>query len=60
MNPADLCRECELLQKVQQLEQAGTRMSNRIIDVLDNIIDESALLDALKKWEIAKEVKYTL
>ena len=54
-NLADICRECELLQKVQQLEQAGTRLSNRIIDVLDNIIDESALLDALEKWEIAKE-----
>ena len=43
--------------KVQQLEQAGTRLSNRIKDVLDNIIDESALLDALEKWEIAKEEK---
>ena len=40
--------------KVQQLEQAGTRLSNRIKDVLDNIIDESALLDALEKWEEAK------
>ena len=55
LNPADICRECELLQKVQQLEQAGTRLSNRIIDVLDNIIDESALLDALEKWDKAKE-----
>ena len=54
-NIADICRECELLQKVQQLEQAGTRLSNRIKDVLDNIIDESALLDALEKWDIAKE-----
>ena len=41
--------------KVQLLEQAGTRLSNRIIDVLGGIIDESALLDALEKWEIAKE-----
>ena len=41
--------------KVQQLEQAGDRLSNRIKDVLDNIIDESALLDALEKWDIAKE-----
>jgi hypothetical protein len=40
---------------VQQLEQAGTRLSNRLIDVLDNIIDESALLDALDKWAKAKE-----
>ena len=65
-NPADICRECELPhgyacsdcelpQKVQQLEQAGNRLSNRIQDVLDNIIDESALLDALEKWEKAKE-----
>lgn len=54
-NPADICRECEPRQKVQQLEQAGTRLSNRIIDVLDNIIDESALLDALEKWDKAKE-----
>ena len=52
-NPSDLCRECEFLQKL--LEQAGTRLSNRIIDVLDDIIDESALLDALEKWAIAKE-----
>lgn len=55
MNPADICRECELSQKVQQLEHAGTRLSNRIKDVLDNIIDESALLDALEKWEKVKE-----
>ena len=48
-NPSDICRECELLQKVQLLEQAGTRLSNRIIDVLDNIFDECALLDALEK-----------
>ena len=48
-------RELKLLQKVQLLEQAGTRLSNRIIDVLDNIIDESALLDALEKWDKAKE-----
>ena len=41
--------------KVQQLEQAGTRLSNRIKDVLDNIVDESALLDALEKWEKVKE-----
>ena len=41
--------------KVQLLEQAGTRLSNRVIDVLDNIIDECALLDALEKWEKAKE-----
>lgn len=58
-NLADLCRECELRQKVQQLEQAGNRLSNRIQDVLDNIIisstDESALLDALEKWDKAKE-----
>ena len=54
-NPADICRECELPRKTRELEQAGTRLSNRIIDVLDNIIDESALLDALEKWEIAKE-----
>ena len=43
--------------KVQQLEQAGTCLANRIKDVLDNIIDESALLDALEKWEMAKEEK---
>ena len=58
-NPAELCRECEQRQKVQQLEQAGNRLSNRIQDVLNNIIisatDESALLDALEKWDKAKE-----
>ena len=55
MNPADICRECELLQKVQQLEQAGTRLSNRLIDVLADIVDKPALLDALEKWDKAKE-----
>ena len=59
LNPADICRECEQRQKGQQLEQAGNRLSNRIQDVLNNIIisatDESALLDALEKWDKAKE-----
>ena len=56
-NMADICRECELPSKARELEQAGTRLSHRIKDVLDNIIDESALLDALEKWDIAKEEK---
>ena len=54
-NHADICRECELPGRTRELEQAGNKLANRIKDVLDNIIDESALLDALEKWEIAKE-----
>jgi regulator of replication initiation timing len=46
-----------LTEENRAIKQAGTRLSNRIIDVLDNIIDESALLDALEKWDIAKEEK---
>ena len=46
-----------LTEENRAIKQAGTRLSNRIMDVLDNIIDESALLDALEKWEIAKEEK---
>ena len=41
--------------KVQQLEQAGTRLANRIKDVLDNIIDEPALREALEQWVKVKE-----
>ena len=55
MNPADLCRDCELSGRTRELEQAGNKLANRIKDVLANIIDESALLDALEKWDIAKE-----
>ena len=39
------------------LRKAGQTLYNRVSDVLDNIIDESALLDALEKWDIAKEEK---
>ena len=45
----------QLLQKVQQLEQAGNRLSNRIQDVLDNIVDESALREALEQWVNVKQ-----
>lgn len=55
MNPADICRECGLLDRAQQLEQAGNRLSNRIADVLDSVIDESALRDAVQKWGEAKD-----
>ena len=41
--------------KVQQLEEAGTPLANRIKDVLDNIIDESALREALEQWVKVKE-----
>ena len=41
--------------KVQQLEQAGTCLANRIKDVLDNIIDESALREALEQWMKVEE-----
>jgi len=88
-NPADLCRECELTQRVKEMEienaelktryqsiyddrcesieahfktskkklvlkQAGNTLSKRITDVLHGIIDESALEEAVSKWEEAK------
>ena len=54
-NPADICRECELTSKTRELEQAGTRLSNRVQDVLYDIIDESALREALEQWVKVKE-----
>ena len=44
-----------LVEENKALKQAGTRLSHRIKDVLDNIIDESALIEALEQWDIAKE-----
>ena len=51
MNPADICRECELTSKTRELEaenislrQAGHRLAMLICDiVLDKKIDEEAL-----------------
>lgn len=89
-NIADLCRECDLAQRVKELEienaelktryqsiyddrcesieahfktskkklvlkKAGNTLSNRITDVLDGIVDECALGDAVSKWLKAKE-----
>lgn len=63
MNPADLCRECELTQKVQQLEhekmslrKAGHKLAMEICKiVLYKKIDVQALSDAISRWERAKE-----
>lgn len=57
-NLTDICRECELSQKVQQLEaenmslrQAGHRLAMLICDiVLDKKIDEEAMRYAIAKW----------
>ena len=62
-NPADICRECELLQKVQQLEaenislrQAGHRLAMLICDiVLDKKINEEAMSYAISEWSKARD-----
>lgn len=80
LNPADLCRECELTSKTRELERrflckkcselaievvvlmeengalkkAGNTLLNRITDVLDGIVDELALRDAVSNWQEAK------
>ena len=61
-NPADICRECELLQKVQQLEaenislrKAGHRLAMLICDiVLDKKINEEAMSYAISEWSKAR------
>ena len=62
-NPADICRECELLQKVQQLEaenislrKAGHRLAMLICDiVLDKKINEEAMSYAISEWSKARD-----
>ena len=56
MNPADICRECELSQKVQQLEQAGDRMAKRLCLIINSErTPDNASIDAVKSWWKAKE-----
>ena len=67
MNPADLCRECELPhgyacsdcelpQKVQELEQAGDRMAKRLCLIINSErTPDNASIDAVKNWWKAKE-----
>lgn len=55
MNPADLCRECELLQKVQQLEQAGDRIVKLVNQVYAMMGGPCMLHDAVKEWEKTRE-----
>jgi uncharacterized protein Yka (UPF0111/DUF47 family) len=58
-NPADICRECELSQKVQQLEEAGDRMARRLFRLIINSerTPDNASIDAVKSWWKAKEEK---
>lgn len=59
---ADLCRECELAQKVQELEEenmslrkAGHRLAMLMCDiVLDEKIDEQAMSCAITQWSKAR------
>ena len=45
-----------LTEENRAIKQAGTRLSNLIIEVLDNIY-ESALQDALENWEKVRRNK---
>ena len=58
-NIADICRECELSQKVQQLEQAGDILSELASDLLCereiSITDIFRLENAVDNWHKAKE-----
>ena len=57
-NPADLCRECELSQKVQQLEHAGDRMAKRLCLIINSErTPDNASIDAVKNWWQTKEGK---
>lgn len=57
-----LCKKCSelaievvaLLEENGALKKAGNTLSNRITDVLDGIVDESALEEAVRKWEKAR------
>ena len=56
LNPADICRECELSQKVQQLEQAGDRMAKRLCLIINSErTPDNASIDAVKNWWKTKE-----
>ena len=54
-NPADICRECELLQKVQLLEQAGDRIVKLVNEVYTMMGGPCILQDVVKEWWKAKE-----
>lgn len=62
MNPADLCRECEVRQSVKELEEenmslrkAGHRLAMLICDIaLDKKIDEQAMSYAIAQWSKAR------
>ena len=63
LNPADICRECELSSRNRELEaenisqrQAGHRLAMLICDiVLDKKIDEEAMRYAIAKWSKARD-----
>ena len=51
-NPADICRECELAQKVQKLEEKN-RALKQAGDCLAYLVD-SDVRDAVETWHKAK------
>ena len=63
MNPADICRECELPRKTRELEaenislrKAGHRLAMLICDiVLDKKIDVEAMRYAIAEWSKARD-----
>ena len=54
-NPADLCRECELRQRIKELVQAGDRIVKLVNEVYAMMGGPCILQDAVKEWEKAKE-----
>lgn len=55
MNPADLCRECEVRQSVKELEEAGDRIAGLVQEVFDMITFDSKLKNAIEDWKKVRE-----
>lgn len=39
MNPADICRECELRQRVKELERNNSTLTNLLVELISHKID---------------------
>ena len=56
-NPADICRECELKQRIKELEQTGGHIVTLVQEVFDMITFDSKLSNAVKEWEKVRGAK---